>query len=63
MFSFVKSVGKNIHKKKLVVGKKNSREKIRHWQKNSSFFADLFSSGKVPILKNSCERLLLAFVK
>ena len=40
-------VGKYYPSVKIIVGKKTVGEKIRHWQKNSSFFADFFSSDEV----------------
>ena len=42
MLSFVKNMPVRIFVDKKIDGKK-----IRHWQKNLSFFADLFSSYKV----------------
>ena len=40
-------VGKYYSSVKIIVVKKTVGKKICHWQKNSSFFADFFSSDKV----------------
>ena len=54
MFSFVKKisvrifVGKNQSSVKIIVRKKMVGRKIVHCQKKLSFFADFFSSDKVP---------------
>ena len=58
MFSFVMSVrifvGKNLSLVKKIVGKK-----IRHWQKNSLFFADFFFPIRyVPCIRNPASGLL-----
>ena len=51
MFSFVKKISIRIFVgKKKIVGKKIVGKKIRHWQKNSSFFADFFSSDKLYVM-------------
>ena len=42
MFSFVKKCQEEYSSVKTLVGKK-----IRHWQKKSSFFVDVFSSDKL----------------
>ena len=42
MFSFVKECREEYSLVKTLAGKK-----IRHWQKKSSFFVDVFSSDKV----------------